>query len=85
MTPKASTPPALRLLSIGSRPPLIVPCREKLKPIPNRPVHANIELKETALAKTEPFRGRPRPPDHLLAFLQALGLCRAENNGYFYS
>jgi len=38
-------------------------------------LHANIELKEKALAKTEPFRGRHgryRPPDQLLAFLQAL-------------
>src|SRR5438105_340486 len=38
-------------------------------------LHANIELKEKALAKTEPFRGqsrRYRPPDQLLAFLQAL-------------
>jgi len=37
-------------------------------------LHANIELKEKALAKTKPFRSRPgrcRPPDHLLAFLQA--------------
>jgi len=37
-------------------------------------LHANIELKEKALAKTEPFRGqhrRYRPPDQLLAFLQA--------------
>jgi len=38
-------------------------------------LHANIELKEKALAKTEPFRSRRRryrPPDQLLAFLQAL-------------
>ncbi len=38
-------------------------------------LHSNIELKEKALAKTEPFRGRHgryRPPDQLLAFLQAL-------------
>src|SRR6266496_13646 len=38
-------------------------------------LHSNIELKEKALAKTEPFRGgrgRYRPPDQLLAFLQAL-------------
>ncbi|HEU0011041.1 MAG TPA: hypothetical protein VFT34_14580 [Verrucomicrobiae bacterium] len=38
-------------------------------------LHANLELKEKALAKTEPFqvqRGRYRPPDQLLAFLQAL-------------
>jgi hypothetical protein len=37
-------------------------------------LHANLELKEKALAKMEPFRGRPgryRPPDQLLAFLQA--------------
>jgi len=38
-------------------------------------LHANLELKEKALAKTEPSRGRSRryrPPDQLLAFLQAL-------------
>ena len=37
-------------------------------------LHANIELKEKALAKTEPFRvrhGRYRPPDQLLDFLRA--------------
>jgi integrase/recombinase XerD len=37
--------------------------------------HANLELKEKALAKTQPFqvrRGRYRPPDQLMAFLQAL-------------
>jgi hypothetical protein len=38
-------------------------------------LHANLELKGKALAKTEPFRGRSRryrPPDQLSAFLQAL-------------
>ena len=38
-------------------------------------LHASLELKEKALAKTEPFRGRCgryRPPEQLLAFLQAL-------------
>jgi site-specific recombinase XerD len=38
-------------------------------------LHANLELKEKALAKTEPFQvraGRYRPPDQLLAFLEAL-------------
>ena len=38
-------------------------------------LHANLELKEAALAKTEPFKGRNgryRPPDQLLAFLQGL-------------
>jgi site-specific recombinase XerD len=39
-------------------------------------LHANLELKEQALAKTEPFKkgrlGRYRPPDQLLAFLQEL-------------
>jgi integrase/recombinase XerD len=37
--------------------------------------HANMELKEQALAKTQPFKGRPtryRPDDQLLAFLQGL-------------
>ena len=38
-------------------------------------LHANLELKEQALAKTQPFNGRPvryRPDDQLLAFLQGL-------------
>ena len=38
-------------------------------------LHANLELKEQALAMTEPFNGRParyRPSDRLLAFLQSL-------------
>jgi len=38
-------------------------------------LHANLELKEQALAKTQPFSGRParyRPDDKLLAFLQGL-------------
>ena len=37
--------------------------------------HANLELKEQALAKTQPFKGHParyRPDDKLLAFLQGL-------------
>ena len=39
-------------------------------------LHANLELKEQALEKTEPFAGqsrRYRPPDQLLAFLRGLG------------
>ena len=38
-------------------------------------LHANMELKEQALAKTQPFKGRParyHPDDQLLAFLQGL-------------
>jgi len=38
-------------------------------------LHANLEIKEQALAKTQPFNGQParyRPNDQLLAFLQAL-------------
>jgi site-specific recombinase XerD len=38
-------------------------------------LHANLELKEQALAKTQPLTGklrRYRPPDQLLAFLQSL-------------
>jgi hypothetical protein len=38
-------------------------------------VMAMHEFKEKALAKTEPFYGRPfrsRPPDPLMAFLQSL-------------
>jgi site-specific recombinase XerD len=38
-------------------------------------LHANLELKESALAKTAPFKGRNgryRPPEGLLAFLQSL-------------
>jgi site-specific recombinase XerD len=38
-------------------------------------LHASLELKERALAKTEPFNGqsrRYRPPDQIMAFLQSL-------------
>jgi site-specific recombinase XerD len=38
-------------------------------------LHANLALLEQALAKTEPFKGRPRryhPPDQLRAFLESL-------------
>ncbi len=38
-------------------------------------LHADLQLKEQALAKTEPFKGqsrRYRPTDSLLAFLQNL-------------
>lgn len=38
-------------------------------------LHANLELKEQALAKTQPFSARParfRPDDELLAFLQGV-------------
>ena len=38
-------------------------------------LHANLELKEKALAKTEPLNGRVhryRPPDQLIAFLDSL-------------
>jgi hypothetical protein len=38
-------------------------------------VHADMALKEQALARTTPFNtkpGRYRPPDALLAFLEAL-------------
>ena len=38
-------------------------------------LHANLEIKEQALAKTQPFKGRSarfRPDDELLAFLQAV-------------
>ena len=38
-------------------------------------MHADLELKEQALAKTEPFTGqsrRYRPSDRLLAFIQSL-------------
>jgi len=38
-------------------------------------LHASLELKEKALAKTKPFFGRPRryrPPEQLMAFLQNL-------------
>jgi site-specific recombinase XerD len=38
-------------------------------------LHTNLEVKELALARTEPFKGsngRYRPPEQLLAFLQSL-------------
>ena len=45
-------------------------------------IHADLKLKEKALARTAPPEvkpGRYRPPDKLLAFLEGLGLCRTEN------
>ncbi len=38
-------------------------------------LHANLELKEQALAKTKQFKGKPsryRPSDKILAYLQGL-------------
>ena len=38
-------------------------------------LHADMALKERAIARTKPLNGKPgryRPPDALLAFLQAL-------------
>jgi hypothetical protein len=38
-------------------------------------LHANLDLKERALAKTEPFKGQSRryhPPDNLMDFLKRL-------------
>ena len=38
-------------------------------------LHASLELKEKAFAKTRPFFGRPRrykPPEQLMGFLQSL-------------
>jgi integrase/recombinase XerD len=38
-------------------------------------VHADLQVKEQALARTAPVNGKPgryRPPDSLLAFLEAL-------------
>ena len=43
-------------------------------------IHADLTLKEKALARTSPpttKTGRYRPPDKLLAFLEGLGLCRS--------
>jgi len=42
-------------------------------------LHANLALKEQALAKTTPSNVRPgryKPEDKLLAFLKRLSLCR---------
>jgi hypothetical protein len=43
-------------------------------------IHADLKLKEKALARTASpttKTGRYRPPDKLLAFLEGLGLCRS--------
>ncbi len=48
-------------------------------------LHADLALKEQALARTAPPRttpGRYRPPDPLLAFLEALLLCRAAHHAH---
>jgi hypothetical protein len=42
-------------------------------------LHADLELKEKALAKTQPTNAQPgryQPPDSLLTWLEALLLCR---------
>ena len=47
-------------------------------------IHADLKIKEQALARTTPpdtKPGRYRPPDKLLAFLESLGLCRCGNHG----
>ena len=50
-------------------------------PLDRQPyLHADLKLKEKALARTSPATtktGRYRPPDKLLAFLEGLGLCRS--------
>src|SRR5260370_3318086 len=47
-------------------------------------LHADLRLKERALARTTPLHaapGRYQPPDTLLAFLEALRLCRVHGHG----
>jgi hypothetical protein len=46
-------------------------------------LHADLEIKERALARTAPINTKPgrfRPTDKLLAFLEALGLCRTHRS-----
>ena len=46
-------------------------------------LHADLELKERALARTTPVNmmpGRYRPPDKLLSFLVSILLCRSHHS-----
>jgi len=71
---------AMALLHAGVDPVTIALWMGHESPRSTQPyIHADLKLKEKALARTSPPKtktGRYRPPDKLLAFLEGLGLCR---------
>jgi len=71
---------AMSLLHAGVDPVTIALWLGHESPRSTQPyIHADLKLKEQALARTTPPKtkpGRYRPPDKLLAFLESLGLCR---------
>jgi len=71
---------AMSLLHAGVDPVTIALWLGHESPRSTQPyIHADLKLKEQALARTTPPKTRPgryRPPDKLLAFLEGLGLCR---------
>jgi site-specific recombinase XerD len=71
---------AMSLLHAGVDPVTIALWLGHESPRSTQPyIHADLKLKEQALARTAPPKTRPgryRPPDKLLAFLESLGLCR---------
>ena len=74
---------AMALLQAGVDPVTIALWMGHESPRSTQPyIHADLKLKEKALARTSPPKtktGRYRPPDKLLAFLEGLGLCRSPN------
>jgi len=72
---------AMALLQAGVDPVTIALWMGHESPRSTQPyIHADLKLKEKALARTSPpttKTGRYRPPDKLLAFLEGLGLCRS--------
>ena len=72
---------AMALLHAGVDPVTIALWMGHESPRSTQPyIHADLKLKEKALARTSPPKtktGRYRPPDKLLAFLEGLGLCRS--------
>jgi integrase/recombinase XerD len=72
---------AMALLQAGVDPVTIALWMGHESPRSTQPyIHADLNLKEKALARTSPptaKTGRYRPPDKLLAFLESLGLCRS--------
>jgi integrase/recombinase XerD len=87
---KPVTPPTLRhtaamnLLRSGVDPAVIALClgHANLRSV-ERYIHADMRIKERALARTTPIGSSPRryrPPDRLMAFLEALGRDYAEES-----
>jgi integrase/recombinase XerD len=72
---------AMALLHAGVDPVTIALWMGHESPRSTQPyIHADLKLKEKALARTSPpttKTGRYRPPDKLLAFLESLGLSRS--------